>query len=80
MAVTTTVAFYRGSEQNFAADAASASSNQGAFIPGTSGQTTLNGALGIGMLIASQDAVEIVIPGGSVQGYCWTLQFGGVAL
>ena len=76
----TTVAFYRGSEQTFSADAASASSNQGAWIQGNTAYTSLNAALTAGMLIASQDSVEIPIPGGSVQGYCWTLQFGGVAL
>lgn len=54
MAVTT-VAFYIGTPDTFAADAASAASKQGTFIAATSGATTLNGALNLAasMVVAS---------------------------
>jgi hypothetical protein len=74
----TTVALYRGTEASFSADSQSATSALGVFVPANSGFTTLYGALFGGMIIASQDVVQIGIPGGSIAGYCWTLQTGGV--
>jgi hypothetical protein len=78
VATATTVALYRGTEATFSADAQSATSAQGTFVPVNSGFTSLEAALAGGMIIAGQSEIMFAIPGGAQPGYCWTLQTGGV--
>jgi hypothetical protein len=73
----TTVCFYSGTPDTFAADAASSSSNKGSFTPATSTEANLNAAMVAGYIVkAVSRATVTIVLGASVTtipGFVWTL-------
>lgn len=82
-ATPTLVCFFIGTQDEFAADAASATSFTGIFVAATSGVTTLHGALNAAtasFTIAActpLDQGERPAAGLPSAGFMWTLQDGG---
>jgi hypothetical protein len=91
MAAPTLYCFYAGTMADFVADAASATSNQGTFTPGSSGATTLNGALTTAGMIPNSPTPSTIVhtvpvvagstanPGPqAVPGFIWTFYANGL--